>query len=408
MLIEERKIDVAQLRIGMFVCRLDREWTETPFLLQGFTVVDDDDIAALRRYCQHVYIDVEKGHDVDPSLLVLDAQPEQEEVAVREEAPAYRTQSSVVDELPRAADAVARISESAVAIIDALRTGGAVSHAQVRAAVQPVVASLVRNPDAFFWLQALRKHGEYAYGHAVNCCALATALGRQLGMPEAVLHDLAAGALLMDIGMTTVPAALVQQAAPLDDADWKVIRGHVARGEALYREAGMADPVALDMLRHHHERHDGSGYPQGLAADAIPLHARIAGIVDSYDAMITTRPFREALSRHDALQRMYRERGRLYQDELIEEFMQSLGVYPVGSLVELSSGEVAIVMGQNPTRRLRPSLMLLTDASKSLRSHFEPLDLMMADKARLPQSELRIMRGLQAGAYGLEPSELYL
>jgi hypothetical protein len=162
------------------------------------------------------------------------------------------------------------------------------------------------------------------------------------------------------------------------------------------------------MLRHHHERHDGSGYPQGLAADAIPLHARIAGIVDSYDAMITTRPFREALSRHDALQRMYRERGRLYQDELIEEFMQSLGVYPVGSLVELSSGEVAIVMGQNPTRRLRPSLMLLTDANKSLRSHFEPLDLMMADKARLPQSELRIMRGLQAGAYGLEPSELYL
>ena len=106
------------------------------------------------------------------------------------------------------------------------------------------------------------------------------------------------------------------------------IRGHVARGEALYREAGMADTVALDMLRHHHERHDGSGYPQGLAADAIPLHARIAGIVDSYDAMITTRPFREALSRHDALQRMYRERGRLYQDELIEEFMQSLGVYP--------------------------------------------------------------------------------
>jgi HD-GYP domain-containing protein (c-di-GMP phosphodiesterase class II) len=408
MLIEERKIEVSQLRVGMFVCRLDRDWKDTPFLLQGFTVGDDDDIAALRRHCEHVYIDIEKGHDVDPSLLVFDASAEPEEIVLRKEVRTYHRQSSVEDELPRAADAVAHISESAAAILDALRAGDAVDHGQVRTAVQPVVASLVRNPDAFFWLQVLRKHGEYAYGHAVNCCALATALGRQLGMPETVLHDVAAGAMLMDIGMTTVPAALQQQEAPLADADWVTIRGHVAKGEALYRESGMNNPIVLDMLRHHHERYDGSGYPQALSGDGTPLYARIAGIVDSYDAMITPRPYREALSRHDALQRMYRERGRLYQDELIEQFMQSMGVYPVGSLVELSSGEVAIVMGQNPTRRLRPALMLLTDADKSLRSHFERLDLMLADKARLPQSELRIIRGLQAGAYGLQPSELYL
>jgi HD-GYP domain-containing protein (c-di-GMP phosphodiesterase class II) len=408
MLIEERRIEVAQLRVGMFVCRLDRDWAGTPFLLQGFTVIDEDDIAALRRHCQHVYIDIEKGHDVDPSSLILDTAAEPEETVVREDAQVYHRQSSVEDELPRAADAVAHVSESAAAILDALRKGDPVSHVQARAAIQPVVASLVRNPDAFFWLQALRKHGEYAYGHAVNCCALATALGRQLGMPETVLHDVAAGAMMMDIGMMTVPPALLEKAAPLADADWLTIRAHVPKGEALYRESGMDNPIVLDMLLHHHERHDGSGYPQALSGDDIPLYARIAGIVDSYDAMITARPYREALSRHDALQGMYRERGRLYQDELIEQFMQSMGVYPVGSLVELSSGEVAIVMGQNPTRRLRPALMLLTDAGKSLRSHFEPLDLMLADKARLPQSELRIIRGLQAGAYGLEPSELYL
>jgi HD-GYP domain-containing protein (c-di-GMP phosphodiesterase class II) len=408
MLIEERKIEVTQLQAGMFVCRLDREWTETPFLMQGFTVVDDADIAALRRHCEHVYIDVEKGRDIDGSLLLLDEKEEAQETELREGATAYHRQTSVEDELPRAADAVAHISESAAAIIDALRTGEAVDHGQVSAAVQPVVASLERNPDAFFWLQALRKHGEYAYGHAAGCCALATALGRQLGLPEGVLHDVAAGALLMDIGMTTVPAALLQQEQALDEDDWSTIRGHVARGGALYQESGMDNPVVLDMLLHHHERLDGSGYPHRLVGDDIPLYARIAGIVDSYDAMITKRPFRHALSRHEALQRIYRDRGRLYQDELIEQFMQCLGVYPVGSLVELSSGEVAIVMGQNPTRRLRPALMLLTDAAKSLRSHFEPLDLMLADKARLPQSELRITRGLPPGAYGLEPSELYL
>jgi hypothetical protein len=166
--------------------------------------------------------------------------------------------------------------------------------------------------------------------------------------------------------------------------------------------------ATFDMLLHHHERHDGSGYPNGLAGSDIPLYARIAGIVDTYDALISPRPWRAALSRHDALQAMYRERGRLFQDELIEQFMQCLGVYPVGSLVELSSGEVAIVMAQNPTRRLRPVLMLLTDTAKKIRSHFEPLDLMIADRARLPQAALKIVRGLEAGAYGLEPTELYL
>lgn len=409
MLIEERMIDVAHLQVGMFVCRLDREWAGTPFLMQGFTVLDDADVTQLRSWCEHVYIDVEKGLDVDPSLQLRDQPPESLAVgAVNEDAGPYARASTVEDELPRAAAAAAQLSDSAVAIITALQDGEAVDHAHVRAAVQPVVASLVRNPDAFLWLQALHRHGEYAYGHAVNCCALATAFGRQLGMPESTLVDIAAGAMLMDIGMTVVPAALLQQEATLDDADWSCIRGHVGQGEALYRASGMDNGAVEAVLLHHHERHDGSGYPQSLSGDEIPLYARIAAIVDSYDAMITSRPYREALSRHDALQQLYRDRGRLYQEELVEQFMQCLGVYPVGSLVELNSGEVAIVMGQNPTRRLRPSLMLLTNADKSLRAHFEPLDLMLAEKSGLPQAELRIVRGLQPGAYGLEPGELYL
>ncbi len=409
MLIEERMIDVAHLRVGMFVCRLDREWAGTPFLMQGFTVLDDADITQLRQCCEHVYIDVEQGVDLDPSLQILDQQPEPQAVNEwREDAGSYPRESTVEEELPRAADAVAQLSDSAIAIIAALQAGETVSHVHVRAAVQPVVASLVRNPDAFFWLQALRRHGEYAYGHAVNCCALATAFSRQLGMPESTLHDIAAGAMLMDIGMTAVPAALLQKQEALDDAEWQCIHGHVVQGEALYRASGMDNVAVQVMLLHHHERHDGSGYPQSLSGEDIPLYARIGGIVDSYDAMITPRPYRAALSRHDTLQRLYRDRGRLYQEELVEQFMQCLGVYPVGSLVELSSGEVAIVMGQNPTRRLRPTLMLLTGADKALRPHFEPLDLMLADKAGLPQAELQIVRGLQPGAYGLEPGELYL
>lgn len=409
MLIEERKIDVDQLRQGMYVCRLDRDWTETPFPLQGFLVDDDVQIEMLRRYCDHVYIDVEQGIAAEDDAPA--ATPEVPWRGARgPEVPArpYPVTRSVAEEAAQAGVALEGIAERATGIIEALRSGGSVSDDDVREAVEPVVASLVRNPDAFFWLQALRGRGDYAYGHAVNCCALAAALGRQLGLPADELNALAAGGMLLDIGMTSVPAQLIDHPRPLAVAERHAMQEHVAHGAALYRDSGMRNPVVISMLRFHHERHDGSGYPAGLAGIRIPLSARIAAIVDTYDAMVTQRPHRPAVARHEALQMMYRERNRLFQDELIEQFMQCLGVYPVGSLVELNSGEVAIVMAQNPTRRLRPALMLLTSADKRLRSHFEPLDLLLADKGGLPQADLHIVRGLQPGAFGLEPSELYL
>lgn len=407
MLIEERRIEVSQLRTGMFVSRLDRDWNGTPFLLQGFLVQDQDDIEQLCRHCRHVYIDVEKGHDADaPAQL---PGPEAAVPAQHRRPEGGESARGMAAELANAAVVVERIAADAAAIIDALRAGESVGHARITAAVEPVVSSLVRNADAFFWLQALRRRGSYAYSHAVDCCALSVALGRQLGLPDPVLRELAVGGLLLDIGMSGVPADVLESTSPLDASGWALVRAHPRAGAAMYRDGdGNASPVAAEMILHHHERHDGSGYPDRLAGDDLPVWARIAGIVDSYDAMTSHRPYRAAMSRHDALQAIYRERGRLYQDALVEQFMQCLGVYPVGSLVEMSSGEVAVVMAQNPTRRLRPVLMLLTDAAKALRSHFQPLDLMYVDRAGLPEAALHIVRGLPPGAHGLEPSELYL
>jgi len=406
-LIEERRVDVADVRPGMFVSRLDRDWIGTPFLLQGF-LADDDDIALLRQCCSHVFIDVQQSlegiaDDLPQAAAgAPDASPAPEADASRQRP------GRVGEEMAQAEAAVEHIAHDAAAIIDALRAGEGVSHARVSAAVEPVVASVVRNPDAFFWLQALRRYGEYAYSHAVNCCALSVALGRQLGLPVEGLRDLAAGGLLLDIGMTAVPQALLGLPGPLSGQEREVVQGHVEHGVRLYRAGGAGEPSVVAMMAAHHERQDGSGYPNRLEGDAIPLYARIAAIVDSYDAMTSDRPHRPAIPRHDALQAIYRDRGRLYQDELIEQFMQCLGVYPVGSLVELNSGEVAVVMAQNPIRRLRPVLMMLTTPDKQLRPHFEQLDLVYADRGRLPQASLAIVRGLPPGAYGLEPSELYL
>ena len=157
------------------------------------------------------------------------------------------------------------------------------------------------------------------------------------------------------------------------------------------------------MLRTHHERFDASGYPAGVPIRQIPLLGRIAGIVDSFDAMTSVRPFRPALSRSAALQVLYRERGHLYQPELVEQFVQCLGVYPVGTLVELSTGEVGIVMAQNPTRRLRPKLMLLTNPDKRLRENFLSLDLLTMRYGKWKTATMHIVRSLDPALTGWSP-----
>lgn len=415
MQIEERQVQVHELRIGMFVSRLDRPWTETPFPLQGFLILNTAQIERIAEYCESVWIDVEKSGPAEPVSALQTLSPDANPVLamkMREGswlgAVEYPRQATVEEELPLATAAFQNVSERATEILDTLRSGGNVSREQISAAVEPVVASLVRNPDAFFWLETLRKRDDYAYAHAINCCALAAAFGRYLGFPEMVLHDLATGGMLLDIGMTRVPADLLQRAGPLGAEEMRRVREHVEEGLKLYDDSGFGNEDVRTMLRTHHERFDASGYPTGVPIRHIPLLGRIAGIVDSFDAMTSVRPFRPALSRAAALQVLYRERGHLYQPELVEQFLQCLGVYPVGTLVELSTGEVGIVMAQNPTRRLRPKLMLLTSADKRLRDNFLSLDLLTMRYGEVEDSDVHIVRSLDPGAYGLEPTELYL
>jgi HD-GYP domain-containing protein (c-di-GMP phosphodiesterase class II) len=431
MQIEERQVRVDELRIGMFVSRLDRPWTETSFPLQGFMIRNRAQVERLAEYCESVYIDIEKSSASEPVPALRTLSPAARgttgtatagaglggsgpiETATTREADwvgatEYPRQASVEDELPQAQAAMESVSVRAAEILDTLRSGRGVSREQIRAAVEPVVASLVRNPDAFFWLETLRKRDDYAYAHAINCCALSVAFGRYLGFPEMVLHDLATGGMLLDIGMTRVPAELLLRSGPLSAAEAREIQRHVDEGLKLYDEAGLGSEDARTMLRTHHERYNASGYPAGVPIRQIPLLGRIAGIVDSFDSMTSPRPFRPALSRAAALQVLYRERGHLYQPELVEQFVQCLGVYPVGTLVELSTGEVGIVMGQNPTRRLRPKLMLLTDPEKRLRENFLSLDLLTMRYGEVEDSDVHIVRSLDPGAYGLEPTELYL
>ncbi|MBE5316306.1 MAG: DUF3391 domain-containing protein [Xanthomonadales bacterium] len=406
MALEERSLPLVALQPGMFVCRIDRPWAETPFPLQGLQITSQADVDSLRPYTEEAVVDFRRS--VLPEgrnrLLTLGfrAPPGERMPELRH----YPEPLQVEQELPRARAAHALALGLARGLQEDLRAGRPLGLEQLSEAVQPVVASVLRSPDAFFWLVALRHRDPYAYGHALNTSAYVTALGRQIGLPVDLLIELAGAALLMDIGMPLLPDGLCNHGLLLSSAEHRRVQAHVALGlQALQGREGVSEAQG-QWIAAHHERHDGSGYPLGLSGVEIPLFARMLGLVDTFDAMCTDRPHQKAVSRHDATQFLYRERDRLFQAELVEQFGQALGVYPTGTLIELSSGEVAVVTQQNAARRLFPRVTVLTFADKRLDPAFPQIDLWLDES---PDGGRRtILRGLRPGAYGIDLAQLFL
>lgn len=398
--IEETRISAADLRVGMFVCRLDRPWEGTSFPLQGVELRTLDDVRKLRELCEYVYID--RHHEaVDHSRMLKSGErrPEQRFTRVIR----YPDKINVEDELPSAQQALGTATEMVDRIYADVASGRELSVEHVERAVRPLVASVLRSADAFLYLEGLRKHDSYTYSHAIGCSALAAAMGRHMGLHEDTVFSLAAGGLLMDIGKTRVPEALLQSPRALSPAEFDIVRSHIGHGIAILEEAGINDPDVHAVLRSHHERNDGSGYPERLIGGTIPMPARMLGIIDSYDAMISARPYRAAMSRHHALQQIYRARNTLFQAELVEQFQACLGVYPTGSLVELNTGEVAMVMMQNRVRRLRPRVLLLTAPDKQPLTDFQPFDLLNQVNDR---SAIEIVRSVAVGEYPINTAGL--
>lgn len=404
MVLEERQMLVGLLEKGMYVSRLDRDWVGTPFPFQGFEITSDEDIELLSAYCTSVFIDVQKSLiNARPSLRVGSAPRN----VFPPRGPEYHNTVDIKEEIPRAREVHANLRALAERIADDVRSGRRLEPGVVREAIEPMVESLLRNSDALFWLMALMKRDDYMYSHAVNCSALAAAFGRHLALPREVLVELATGGFLLDAGMASLPSDVVQHGGKLDTEAMKLMRGHVQRSMEVLDQAGVTGKWARELVAAHHERHDGSGYPDGLAGDRVPLAGRMGGIVDTYDALRSDRPHRNGESRHGALQALYRARDRMFQAEVVEQFLQCLGVYPTGSLVELNTGEVGVVMAQNQVRRLRPRLMLLLDTEKKPYEPYRDVDLMQHG-VDLADGGVKIAQALEPGAYGLRPEELFL
>lgn len=409
----ERRVFVSDLEIGMFVSRLDCEWSDTPFPLQGVPITSREDIETLAKFCKYVFVDTQRQVVVSRLAPASVARP----AAVARPTPArvplntrlvtqhaYTDTASFDDEMPRAREAFDTVSRFAEQLVADIHAGKSIDPQSLDEAVRPMVASVLRSGDAFFWIESLRRHDSYTFRHAVGCSTLAASFGRHMGFNGDAIVSLAAGGLLMDVGKAQLPKELLERNGPLNDTEWDLARHHVEEGGAILDASGVTDQEVRDMVLGHHERFDGTGYPEGLAGTEIPLAGRMAAIIDTYHAMCTPRPYRPAVSQHLALRQLYQGRDREFQGELVEQFQACLGVYPTGSLVELNTGEVAVVMVQNQSRRLQPRVAILAGPDKVELDDFRIVDLMRQAEG----VHREIQRTLPAGSHGIDPAEFFL
>lgn len=407
----EIRISVQGLALGMYVCRLDRPWLGTPFPMQGLHVRTEKQLRDLQRLCTHVWIDTGNGVSADLRYLA----PEGRAPAATREAievqrlrkQDWQPSASMDQELPQAERAHEALKSDLTEVMDDLRGGKRLDAARLQLGVKAMVESVLRNPAAFVWLKELKRRDDYAYQHALGSAVWAANFGRQLGMEREALEDLALAGLLCDVGKTQLPLELLTQPGPLDADQAALVRRHVQHSLDIVQAMPGVSPRVVQAVGAHHERHDGSGYPRGLKGAAIPIFGRIMSVVDSYDAMTCVRPYAESRSPHQAVSELYEQRGRLFQTELVEQFIQACGIYPTGTLVELSSGEVGVVVEVHSLKRLRPRVMLLLDRDKAPLPEFREVDLAAPD-AMAGDEPLTVKCGLPVGAYGIDARELFL
>ena len=283
------------------------------------------------------------------------------------------------------------------------RKHGDVKFDTVKSAVAPTIESILRNPDAMAWTVFSKKKSGRDYCRAVATSVWSIMFGRHLGFEREALLDLAMGGLLLDIGNVGLPADIVNTSGALTDDQREQVRRHVKIGVEILEASKDFSENVFDMVRCHHERADGSGYPNQLRGNAIPVFGRIAGIVDCYDAMTTKNAYSSAQAAYESARELHEMRGKQFSAEVVEQFFRTVGMFPTGSVVELSDGTVGVVLEQNKTNALRPKVMLLLDENHE---PFRPRRVM--DMQKLPakpngEGAICIARGLEHGAYGIDP-----
>ncbi|MGH8718673.1 MAG: HD-GYP domain-containing protein [Burkholderiales bacterium] len=423
------KLLVTDLKPGMFVYELDRPWLGTPFLLQGFLIDSDDDIEQLTRCCKHVFVDPSKSvaglFPATPGFKPDRREPVRPVASITQQAiratisqgftveqedslSSSGEEKVPVEEELATAKKIHRETRALVeSIMNDIRNGRAPQIETVNHSVEGMVESVIRNPSALMWLTKLKSSDTYTYDHALDVSVYMIVFGRHLGYPKEQLHTLGVGGLLQDVGKIKLPKELLERKGKLTAQELEQVKSHVQHSLDILQKADSISLDVMDIVSMHHERYDGSGYPRGFKEDEISMFGGIAAIVDCFEALTTNRPYGNALSSQEALQLLQNWKGRLFEQNLVEQFCQCIGIYPVGTLVELNTGDVGVVIAQNRIRRLKPKVMLILGVNRQRYTTPVVLDLLHRPKA-FDDVAFEIKKALPPGAHGISAKEFFL
>ena len=425
----------------MYVSMLDRPWLETPFVFQGFEVRERSEIDMLQQYCSIVYIDVDRGDLTEAQVQrLLAAQPAkkaalfskrerrrkpgrlliwlrklllllgfrgQSAMPGASDEDGYAIQTTVRGEAGPARDAYLKLAHHHSRMVDRATVKSDVHFGALRRAVQPAIDSVLRNPNALAWTVFSRKRSSENYNRAVGTAIWCLIFGRQLGFDRESLEDLAMGGMLLDIGNARIPKTIAATSGEISKERYAMLQRHVEFGlEVLDYSKGVKRNV-IDMVQCHHERADGSGYPEGLRGNQIPVYGRIAAIADSYDAMTSENPYSRPMAAYDAARELNEMRGKEFAPEVVEQFVLTMGMFPVASIVELNDGSIAVVLEQNPNNILRPKLLVLLDENRTPLPETKVVEMRDLPVDVTHSNALWIVQGHEHGAYGIDPMTIF-
>jgi HD-GYP domain-containing protein (c-di-GMP phosphodiesterase class II) len=354
-----KKIDASQLKIGMFIHDMSCNWIDHPFMRNRFLLSSEGEIKKIiDAGIYDVYIDTERGIDVKDAPTVQQVQDgiEKELVAIATRPPPLVTRVSFGEELARARQVKNQAHNLVRNVMQDARLGKAIELDRVEPVVQDITESILRNPGALAGLLRIKTKDDYTFLHSVSVCTLLVAFCRSMNMEAAVIRQAGLGGLLHDTGKALVPDEILNKPGRLTDEEFAVMRRHPEDGHKILLQMPDIGDIPLDITLHHHERMDGSGYPDKLPGDKINQLAQMAAIVDVYDAITSDRCYHRGVSAADALRKIYEWSKHHFNPAYVQAFMRCVGIYPVGTLVLLESGRLGVVTEPHETNLLAPKV----------------------------------------------------
>jgi len=384
--IKQVQISAGDIALGMFVSSLDRPWAQTPFPIQGLMIRDHQEIRSLQAHCDYVYIDVTKGRGpIAGSKVVPDqngrtkklitgmgVSPLPKRPTVLSTKPlkvdhhVYHGSGSLKAESKRAEKVLLNLRGAFTVAVKKISKGRDFDYLELKGHVDEMVDSVIRCPDAFTWLLRLRLKDQHTHDHSLRSSLWAVQFARYIGLAKSEISALCLGTLLKDIGKLKLRNALLRKKQRTVEEE-REYQKFVEYGVEMLRESKKVEPRVIAVVRYHCERLDGTGFPEGIGGEKIPLLARMAGIATSYDAASNPRESSEPVAPSKAISLIYNLRGKKFQEDLVVEFIQSVGIYPTGTVIELTTGDIGVVMEQYPESRLTPQVAIMNTSAEGAR-----------------------------------------